>query len=373
MKKVIAVLSNDHMWTFNLRKEILISLLEQGYRVVLVLPYGERVDDLIKLGCEFVDIKSMNRHSMNPINEIKLFFEYKKILKSIKPDVVLTYTIKPNIYGGIVCRFLKIPMIANVTGLGSSLQGGIQSVIMTFLYKIGLKKADTVFFQNQENMNFMVKKHLVKDNFDLLPGSGVDLSTHCAEVYPDETDEMIFVTIGRVMKDKGIQELLIAAKEIKKRYPKVRFQLIGAHDGNCEAMVEQAESEGYIEYLGLQKNVHEFIKKAYATIHASHHEGMANVLLESAATARPIIASNIPGCTETFDEGITGMGFEVENSVELINVIEKFILLPHAQKEKMGRLGRKKMEREFDRNIVVCKYLYAVKNILGDDKQYVTL
>ncbi len=365
--KTVAVLSNDHVWTYNLRREILEALINVGYRVVLILPYGERVDDLINMGCEFVNITSLERHGLNPFKELKLLCEYMSVLKKIHPDVVLSYTIKPNIYGGMVCRKLRLPFIANVTGLGTTLQGqGLKPRLMTFLYKLGLKHAKTVFFQNKENAEFMIQRHLVKNNYDLLPGSGVNLQQHPAEAYPDEADELIFVTIGRVMKDKGTHEILAAAKAIKKQYPEVRFKLIGAHDGDCAEAVSLAEQKGLIEYLGPQKNVHEFIKNSHAIIHASYHEGMANVLLESAAAARPVIATDISGCRETFDEAVSGIGCKVRDADDLIRAIKQFIELSHTEKEMMGKAGRKKMEQEFDRKIVVKKYLAEIEKIIGE-------
>ena len=167
MKKTIAILSNHHAWTYNLRLEIIEKLIIEGYRVVLLVGYGKKIDELVKLGCEFVDVP-FNRHSTNPLNEINLLCLYYKILKDIAPDVVLSYTIKPNLYGAIVCRFLNIPIITNITGLGTAVEyPGILRTILLTVYKIAFKKVHLVFFQNEVNRNLFVKEGIVKDNYDV--------------------------------------------------------------------------------------------------------------------------------------------------------------------------------------------------------------
>lgn len=362
MKKVL-FLANHDVGIYNFRKELVERLVKEGYRIYLSCPNGERIKDLVSMGCRYIDVE-LERHGMNPFKELELIKYYKKIMQKIKPDMVLSYTIKPNIYGGMAAAALHIPQIANITGLGSAIEsGGILKRITLFLYKIGLRKAETVFFQNKENMNFMKKNHIVTGKISMLPGSGVNLEQHCFEEYPEETEQLIFLSVGRIMKDKGIDELLEAAGEIKKEFPSIRFRLIGFFDEDYECKIKAAVDSGLVEYLGQQEDVHSFIKQSHAVVHASYHEGMSNVLLESAASGRPVIATNIPGCIETFEPGISGIACNVRDGKDLTKAIKSFIQIPYEGKKKMGEAGRRKMEQQFDRRIVVNKYMKEIKRI----------
>jgi galacturonosyltransferase len=189
----------------------------------------------------------------------------------------------------------------------------------------------------------------------------VNLEEFCYEEYPEETEKMTFLVIGRLMKDKGTDEVLEAAEIIKKEYPDISIKLLGSYDGNYEEKVNEAVAAGFVEYLGWQENVHGFIKDCHAAIHASYHEGMSNVLLETAATGRPVIAADIPGCREIFDDGMTGIAFQPKSVEALVGAVRKFILLPYEEKRKMGMAGRKKIEKEFDRKTVVRSYLREIE------------
>lgn len=364
MRKVL-ILSNHHAYTYNLRKEIIQRLLDNGYKVYLALPYGEKIEMLKAMGCEFIDI-SLDGRGVNPITDFKLFIGYFKIIGKIKPDLVLSYTIKPNIYGGFASRLLKIPYIVNITGLGSAVHNGsILQKIVIKLYRIALKKASCIFFQNNSDKQFFIKHRIGSGKYKVIPGSGVNLKIHCFEEYPSENNYIKFLFIGRIMKEKGIEEFIEAAKVIKEKYPEVEFEAIGLYGEDYESKIKELNQLGIINFLGVKDSVHEYIKNSNAVVLPSYHEGMANVLLEAAATGRPVIASNIPGCKETFDEGISGIGFQTKNSTALEKALIKFINLPYKQKKQMGLAGRKKMEEEFDRNIVVNAYINEINKILG--------
>lgn len=365
MKRVL-ILANNDIGLYNFRKELIEKLLEKGFEVAITLPYGKKVDRLIQMGCSYYET-SIDRHGTNPITDMKLLQNYKKILKEYNPHVVLTYTIKPTIYGGMACQKQKIPYIANITGLGTAVeQGGLKQKLILTLYKKAFKKVNMVFFQNQKNQSFFKEQGLSIPNQRLLPGSGVNLNAHCYEPYPKKDDTVRFLFIGRMMKDKGIDELLVAAQRITEKYSHVFFDFIGfcEADYKGKAQLEFLHRQKIINYMGHQDAIHEHIKAHHALIHPSYHEGMANVLLEAAACGRPVLASNIPGCQEAFDEGITGFGFEPKNVDDLVRAIEKFIALPYEKKKAMGIAGRKKMEREFDRQIVVDVYMEEIENIL---------
>lgn len=364
MNKVV-ILTNSINGLYNFRKELIEKLIEKKLEVVIVAPEDEKTSYFLKIGCKCVDL-CISRRGTNPITDFKLLLTYLKILINYKPDVVLTYTIKPNVYGGLACRILSIPYIVNITGLGDSIEnGGIVKKISLFLYKIGLKKAKCVFFQNKLNQSFFLNNKIVKGNSRLIPGSGVNIEKFTFEEYPKEDSEIKFLFIGRIMKAKGIEELFEAAIRIKKDYSNVQFHIIGSSEEDYSELLKKLEMNKVLKYHGRQNNIHSFIKNSHAIIHPSHHEGMSNVLLEAASTGRPVIASNIPGCKETFDENISGIGFEVKNVDSLVKAIKKFIELPYEEKKKMGIAGRKKIEKEFDRNIVIDAYMDEIEKIIG--------
>lgn len=360
MNKKVMIFANNDVGLYNFRKELLERLIQDGNQVYCSLPFGEKTPLLSDLGCECIDTE-ISRHGTNPIEDLGLLFQYLKILKKVKPDIVFTYTIKPNVYGGLACTFKKIPYAANITGLGNAIEnGGLMQKLTLFLYRMGLKKAETVFFQNGSNRDFMVEKKIVKVKNELLPGSGVNLETNCCEPYPENSDNVILLIIGRIMREKGTDEILEAAKEIKKEYPKVIFRFIGSYDGDYKQKIEEAVENGSIEYIGPQNDIHRFIKESHATLHASYHEGMSNVLLETAASGRPIIATDVPGCRETYDNGISGIAFKPKDVSDLVRAVKEFLELTDRQREEMGKRGRLKMEREFNRNIIVNKYIELV-------------
>ncbi|MCR6546199.1 glycosyltransferase family 4 protein [Dehalobacterium formicoaceticum] len=360
----ILILANNDVGLYKFRKELIESFLGEGHEVYISLPDGNYVEKLCHMGCVFSETL-IDRRGTNPITDLKLIIYYKTLIKNIKPDIVLTYTIKPNVYGGIACKATNTPYLANVTGLGTSIEnGGVLQKTTLALYATGLKKASCVFFQNETNRHFFLDKHIVTGKTKLIPGSGVNLKYHRFEDYPDSDDIIKFLFIGRIMRNKGIDELLEAAQRIKNMYPNVRFDLVGDCEENYAERLLDLENRGIITYYGQQDDVHSFLKGAHAIVLPSYHEGMANVLLEAASSGRPVIASNIPGCRETFDEGVTGYGFEVRNTEALVNTIEKFIRLPYDEKKQMGISGRAKIEREFDRQMVIDSYMEEINRIL---------
>lgn len=363
MKKVL-VLANNDMGLYKFRRELLEALIQQKYDVVISLPEGEYIPKLQETGCRYI-CSDMERRGKNPFKDLKLLFFYRRLIKREEPDIVLTYTIKPNIYGGLACRWQKVPYMANITGLGMALENpGILQNLTIFLYKMALKRIPVTFFQNEKNLQFFKDHRIICGRQVLLPGSGVNLNQHVFEEYPENgTIRILFV--GRVMEAKGVREFLQAAEEIKKERADVEFQIVGPYEEDYASIIEESEKTGMIQYFGKQDNVHAFMKDSHVVIMPSHFEGMSNVLLEAASAGRPVLASAIPGCMETFDEGISGFSFKVKNAQDMKQTIEKFLALSYEEKKVMGRKGREKMEREFDRNIIINKYLEQIKVILN--------
>lgn len=369
MQKRILILSNHFITLYNFRKELIQKLNDEGHEVYISIPMSSSNEFFSDMGCKIIETP-VDRRGINPVKEFSLIIKYIKIIKKIKPDVVLTYTIKPNVYGGIACTISKIPYIVNITGLGTAVENqGLLQKITLFLYKISMKRAKCIFFQNNENRQFFINNYIDVDKSRLIPGSGVNLKKYNFEEYPKDSEIIQFVFIGRIMKDKGIDELLEAAKTIKEQYPNVQFNLVGYLEENYKKKLEEFQNKDIIKYYGYQKDVHSFIKNSHAIINPSYHEGMSNVLLESASTGRPVLASNISGCKETLDEGISGFKFEAKNVNSLIETIIKFIELPYEKKKSMGIAGRRKMEREFDRTIVVDAYMKEISKIIHQQKE----
>lgn len=361
MKKVL-ILINSVGGLYNFRRELVHRLLEEGYDVTISAPYFENVAYFENIGCTFVETK-IDRRGKNPISDLKLLLKYIKIIKDLKPTTVLTYTVKPNVYGGVACRILQIPLIANVTGLGTAVDNkGFLQDLTLFLYKISFKKAKHIFFQNKENQMFFLDNKVIKNNYSLLPGSGVNLNYFSPLNYPKD-GTINFFFIGRVMKEKGIDQYLEAAEFIKLKYPNTAFHILGNCDKSYIEKIKELEKRDLLKYYGRQEDVREFHKFSHCTIHPSYYpEGMSNVLLESAASGKPLITTGRPGCKEIVNEGINGYIFEEKNSQDLIKKIEKFINMDYEAKKKMGLAGRLKVEKEFDRNIVIDAYISEMQS-----------
>lgn len=362
--KNILVLTNCVAGLHSFRREVMKAIVDDGYTLYLSFPdKDERAKYFESIGCKLLDV-SFNRRGMNPIKDIKLLADYVRIMKKIKPAAVLTYTIKPNIYGGMAATLCGVPQIANVTGLGDSLENpGVLQKLTIALYKFGLRKAKTVFFQNSANRCFCIDKGILHENQSrLLPGSGVNTNYHIYQEYPKE-GVLKFLFIARLLKDKGTDEYFEAAKVLKSKYPNTEFQILGSIEGNYRNQVDSLSKEGIIKFLGSTSDVRPFIGDAHCTVLPSYHEGLSNVNLESAANGRPVITTNVPGCCETVDDGITGFLCNARSAESLIEAIEKFINLSHEAKVNMGKEGRKKVEREYDRNIVVNAYIDELKRL----------
>ena len=333
MKKILFLVNHDIV-IYNFRKELVECLLQSGYEVIISSPYGERIDFLRQMGCKYIEA-NINRHGKNPFAEFKLYQYYERIIKKVHPTAVLTFTIKPTIYGAFASDKNKVPCIVNITGLGMGLEEkGLLQKLLVFIYRKSICKAQCVFFQNESNLKFFDKhKIFCKEKF-LLPGSGVNINEFSYEKYPDYPKEHTkFLFVGRVMKDKGIDEYLEAAQRIKSIYPLVEFGIIGFLDGKYKEILEENEAKGIVRYYGLQMDVKPFYKASSVIVLPSYHEGMANVLLEAASMGRPVLASNIPGCKETFEEGESGCGFKAKDANDVFEKMKMFIELPWKKKE----------------------------------------
>lgn len=366
MNKRILIISNSFIGLHSFRKEVLQAIVNKGYSVSISCPVDEadKARWFANIGCEIIDTP-FNRKGKNPLKDIKLVFCYWKIIKRVNPLAVLGYTIKPNLYGGMACQLTGVPQIANITGLGSAVEnpGWLQKLTI-LLYKVGLRKARTVFFQNNANREFCLKNGMVKGHNVLLPGSGVNLQYHSLQDYPAETEPIKFVFISRLLKEKGIEEYFAAAEVIRAKYSTTEFHVVGWCEDAYSEKLKELQDKDVIVYHGPVGDVRPMIGMANCTVHPSFYpEGMSNVLLESCAAGRPIITTDRPGCGEVVNDGINGFVVKQQDADDLVEKIERFIKLPYEQKKQMGLNARKKVEREFDRQIVIDAYINEIDRI----------
>lgn len=346
------------------RGGVIKALVEEGHDVTVVAPYETRVDMEKELGVKVINIK-LNKRGMNPVEDIKLFFELYKIYKKEKPDIIFHYTIKANIYGNLAAHFAKIKSVAVLTGLGYAfVTNSIVSKIAKFLYKISLPLAEEVCVLNEDDKNLLVSENIIKrEKVFVLPGEGINtekfLPMEKTENLKDE--KIIFLMIARAFFDKGVKEYVEAAENIKNKYPDTEFQFLGALGGNSVAGIDEKQmksfvDKGIINYLGTVNDVRKIIKNADCIVLPSYREGISRTLLEGASMEKPLIASNVTGCREIIIDGVSGFLAEPKNSEDLTEKIEKFLKLSKDEKKSFGKAGREHVINNFDEKIVIDIY-----------------
>lgn len=368
MKTKVLVVANDESTILNFRQEIIKAFIDNGFEVIVCFPFAENMQTIRNLGCNVIDLP-VSRHGKNIFEDVGLLINCYKIIKKFKPSVVLTYTVKPNIYASFACQMLKIPYINNITGLGSVLQReGILTKIILQLQKIAYRKSSCVFFQNNENYQRLLNSKVINQRtpVTVLPGSGVNLELMKYEPFPVDEIVVRFIIVSRIREDKGYKEFFDMAENIKSRYPNTEFHVVGWYEEDAlKLRLENLVDKNIINYHGKvsQIEVHRLVKECNCLVHPSYHEGMSNVVMEAAATGRPVIASDIAGCRELIDDGVTGYTFKSKSSQELIASVEKFIKLDHEAQMEMGKRGRLKMEKEFDRQTVAHEYISKIEKL----------
>lgn len=354
--KRILVLANNDVGLYRFRKDLLAALLGAGHEVYISLPDGGFISELVQLGCRFIDTP-IERRGMNPIHDSKLFHQYRAILKEVKPDLVLTYTIKPNIYGGLACRMAHIPYAVNITGLGSAIEnGGWLKKFVLALYKPALKGARVIFFENTGNRDTLAATGVVPRGRDaVLNGAGVNLDDYPYQSYPQE-GPVRFLFVGRVMHEKGVDELFAAAKRMKQQYGNgVEFHIVGSFEEAYKPVMDELEKAGVVKYHGYQSDMKPFYAMASCIVLPSYHEGMSNVLLEAAASGRPLITSDIPGCREAVEDGNSGYLCPAKDANALYGAMQRVMELSVEQRSEMGCRGRERMEQQFSKTAVVTE------------------
>lgn len=355
-KKKILILTNHSFMLYQFRRELVQKLLQEN-DVVLSMPFVGHEEDFEKMGCRCIETP-IDRRGINPVTDFKLLQFYNKLISSEKPDKVVTYSIKPNIYGGLICRRKKVPYYANVQGLGTAFQKKVLAKFVGILYKMAFRKVQTVFFENEGNSQEFIDRRLVDEKkITVLNGAGVNLAYYDPNQYEKAQDgKRHFLYLGRIMREKGIDELFEAARRMHKEYgDRVVLDIVGFFEDEYKEAVEKLEADGIAAFHGFQEETRPYYAAADVIVLPSYHEGMSNVLLEASAMERPVITSDIPGCREAVEDGKTGYLCEVKNTDMLY---EKMKLMVDKSKEElmeMGRNARKRMEALFDKEKIVEK------------------
>lgn len=372
-KPIIALLTNNDDDVYCFRKELIEGFIDEGYEMLISCPDGPKFELMRDIPFIY-DNPDIDRRGTNPIADAKLMYHYWRLFRKHRPAVVLTYTAKPNVYASIAAHWMGIPVINNLTGLGSVVnESGLKKAFIMWLFKLAYQKSACMMFQNATNMQVAIDAGMVKGDYKLIPGSGVNTDRYPLQPYPDGGDgktgaPVVFNYIGRVLKDKRVDDYIEAAKRIKRNYPQTEFNILGfiePTEMHYDAELKQLGEQNIVLYRGSQKDVKPFVARAHCTIHPSTYgEGMSNVLLESASSGRFLITTDNPGCQETVEEGKTGFIYHGEDVDALVDAIKRFLALPNETRKKMGEAGRQRVKDNFSREIVVKAYKSKIKEFL---------
>ena len=368
------VISINTAWNIaNFRAGLVRALLDRGCEVITIAPPDAYVQQLVDMGCRFIPLEMDNKGS-NPVADVALFFRYLALLRRERPDFFLGYTIKPNIYGSLAAQLCGVPVVNNVSGLGTAfIRDSWVTKVVKMLYRAALARSHVVFFQNAEDRDLFLRLRLVDaGKTALLPGSGVDIERF-KPAGPDQgpsEDGVRFLLIARLLYDKGVGEYVEAARILKARIPSTTCSILGFLDADNRTAVSREDvdrwvSEGVIEYLGSADDVRPHIAQADCIVLPSYREGAPRTLLEAAAMAKPVITTDVPGCRDVMDHGRTGFLCKPKDPGDLVLKMMEFIDMSMIRRRTMGEAGRKKMEREFDERIVIGKYLAILSLVVN--------
>ena len=353
-----------NIWNF--RRPLIEALCADGHRITVLAPPDDAVPDLQRIGCQVRPLE-MSVKGLNPFEDLKLQRRLKRVFQEERPDAILSYTIKNNIFGARAARAVGVPFIPNVTGLGTAfLSGGLLQKIAEHLYRRAFATLPIVFFQNEDDRDLFVDHRLIRaDQAGLLPGSGIDLACFAQTGMPSVETPPIFLMIARLLRDKGVIEFIDAARQIKARHPKARFQLLGATASENRTAIDATTvqswvDEGVVEYLGTTTDVRPAIAAASCVVLPSYREGAPRTLIEAAAMARPLIATDVPGCRAVVDRDVSGFLCAARSADSLAAAMARYLALSPKARLAMGQAGRTKMEREFDQALVVAAYRKAL-------------
>lgn len=366
----VAITVNTSWNIYNFRKGLINALKNEGHEVLAIAPKDEYSEELVKLGCEYVPV-NMENTGGNPFKDLQLYYQLKSIYKQHKPHIALQFTIKPNIYGTLAAHSNAIPVVNNVSGLGTVfLNSGFSSLVAKKLYKYAFRHAEIVLFQNPDDREDFVKHVPLKnEQIDLVPGSGIDLDVFSAQP-AKKGSKLVFLMVARLIEDKGVIEYLEASKSISKNYPQAEFHLLGSLDehhtrGIKKYLIDEWSQFPNMKYLGVRRDVRDSLTQSDCVVLPSYREGTPKTLLEAAAMARPIVTTDVPGCREVVDHGENGLLCKARSSMDLAKKIQEMLELSPEQRSNMAKKSRILVERKFDEKNVIGRYLYHVRDILN--------
>lgn len=368
MKDKVVLISNTAWYIYNFRRGLIKELQQQGYSVVAVAPPDEYAERLTEIGARFLPLP-MDNKGTNPFRDLRLAFALRRLLSRERPCCALTFTVKPNVFGAFAARSLGIPVISNISGLGTVfIKRTWVTMVVRTLYRSALRFASKVFFQNPDDLELFVGNRLVDPSkSQLLPGSGVDTRWFTPPTPPDQPQGRFrFLLLGRLLWDKGVGEFVDAAAQLRRKFPDCEFVLMGFTDiDNATAIpmskIEEWQKSGLLTYVAPAVDVREQLTKAHCVVLPSYREGTPKALLEAASMAKPIITTDVPGCRQVVEDGATGFLVKVRDAADLAEKMERMIGLTEGERVAMGLRGREKMIREFDERIVIRAYLQAVE------------
>jgi len=370
-RATIAIVINTSWNIYNFRIALLKSLQKDGYRIVAIAPYDEYSRKLEALGFEYHNL-AINNKGTNPFEDLKLVWTLYRLYGRVNPDVSLHYTIKPNIYGTVAAWLAGVPVISNISGLGTVfLDNSISSRLARFLYKLVLRFPAKVFFQNADDQALFITSKLVEEkSTGLLPGSGINTSIFSPVDEGRASSPLSFLFIARLVKDKGLVEYVDAARMVKKTFPDVQFDILGPlYPGNPTAITAEEiacwQAEGVVNYLGTSSDVPSVIAQSNCIVLPSYREGLSRVLLEAASMAKPIVTTDVPGCRDVVENDVNGFLCNVRDANDLALKMEKMIKLEHSQRVRMGQKGRAKVLAQFDEKTVLERYRSVIRDILS--------
>lgn len=369
------ITSNSGWNIYNFRLNVINLLLENSYKVFVLCPEDEYVKKFSEIeGLTFLPLKELNRKNQNPLKEFALFWEFLKQYRSIKPDLVLHYTIKPNIYGAFACAILSIPSVAVVTGLGYSfIHKGLIRRLTNFLYRLSFKYHKQIIFENEDDLKIFIQKGIINPTKGIaIKGCGID-----TEYFHPTTKKIktpfVFTYMGRMIQDKGIREFVAAAREIRKKYNDVVFWLIGKPDHDYPATLKEEEIEGWhdegvVIYQGQKNDIRKYISGSDCIVLPSYREGIPKILLESISMEKVVITTDSPGCREVIEDGQNGFIVPVKEVLPLIDAMHKILLMDESQRSKMGKIGRQKAISEFEGKIIANQIFEIIRGILAQNQ-----
>ena len=368
-RKRIVLSSNTAFSLYNFRLSLMRALKGKGYEVIAVSPEDGKYSELLRRKFSFFPVKSLDRKGTNPIKDLKLFFEYLLLFRRLKPDLVINFTIKPNIYGSISAGLLGITSISVITGLGYVfIRESWLTKFVKLLYWLAFRFNRAVVFLNSEDLNTL--RNISKEKSFLIESEGIDIKHFDPELCKEaKKDEFTFLFVGRLLTDKGIYELIKAFEKLKKEKPKVKLIIVGSPDeGNPNSVIkgelEKWVKEGLIEWYGFQEDVRPFYCMVDCVVLPSYREGVPRVLLEAMAMEKPIITTDAPGCKNVCVDGVNGFLVKPRDVESLYLAMKKAVEMEEVELRKMGKKGREIVEQKYEISKIVGEYVKIIEEVL---------